>query len=157
MKKKQVINIAIVSLNDKFSKSVASSLANKLDMHFADIHEMIVYDLISPEEVIEKCGVEYLKKRERATIFNCCNFNNTVLSANFDIIKEYANLFENTIIVYLRLPEEKVVQSVAKIDFNNRDNFLNKNCDIQVNLTKCLTAGAVKKICEKLGELYENS
>ena len=62
------INILIVSLNDTFSNKVAISLADRLDMFVVDCYQMIVYDLTNPKEVLEKCGIEYFKKRERSVI-----------------------------------------------------------------------------------------
>ena len=56
-KNKSAINIVIVALNEKFSKNVASSLAEKLDMFVSDCHDLIVYDLVNPKEVLDKCGL----------------------------------------------------------------------------------------------------
>ena len=81
------INIVVVALSEKFSKAIASSLANRLDMFMVDCHEMIVYDLIDPKDVLDRCGIEYFKKRERSVVRNCAEFYNTVVSINYELLK----------------------------------------------------------------------
>ncbi len=150
------INIVIVSLNEKFSKNVAVTLANNLDMFVIDCHELIVYDLINPKEVVEKCGLEYLKKRERSVMKNCANYYNTAISINFDLLKENIEQFKNSLIFYLRLPEDKVSKVANSLDYENRDKTLLELSNVQIELSKCLTLQAVKKIISRIGEIYEN-
>ena len=151
------INIAIVSLNDKFSKTIASSLASELDMFMVDCHEMIVYDLINPKDVLDKCGIEYFKKREKGVVRNCAEFYNTIISINFDLIKEYQSLFVNTLIIYLKLPKEKIKQVPNSISYENRDETLMNIVNNKVvELDKRSSTQAVKKIMERLGDFYEN-
>ncbi len=157
MDKKTPINIAIVTLNDKFSNTIASSLASKLDMFMVDCHQMIVYDLINPKDVLQKCGVEYFKKRERGVIKNCAGFLDTVISVTYDIIKEYHPLFDNSLIIYVKMPENRISQAPNKISYDHRDKTL---CEIAngrvVEIEKRSSVQAVKKIMEKLGDYYEN-
>ncbi len=157
MDNKEPINIVVVALNDKFSKGIASSLATKLDMFMVDCHEMIVYDLINPKDVLDKCGVEYFKKRERGVIRNCAEYYNTIISINYDLLKEYQELFSNSLIFYIKLPKDKINQAPNFVNYKNRDETLikisNKNV---VELDKRSSLKAVEKIMEKLGEFYEN-
>jgi len=154
---KDVQNILLVSLNDNFTKRVASLLSDKLDMFNIDCHDMIVYDLIKPKEVLEKCGLEYFKKRERGVIENCSTFLNTCISVNFDLINQYAECFNKSFIVYLKLPFEKITKIPDKIDFENRNKILESLSDEIVCLDKKSCNIAVEKITIKMGEKYENS
>lgn len=150
------INILIISLNDKFSKNVASLLADKLDMFVADCHQMIVYDLINPKHVLETCGIEYYKQRERSVLKRCAEFNNTILSIDFDLFKENFAFFNRSLIIFLWLPEERISKVVNKIDFENRNNFISKIADQTIYQDKFMVVQSVKKIINKLGEIYEN-
>ncbi len=150
------INILIISLNDKFSKNVATLLADRLDMFVADCHQMIVYDLINPKQVLETCGLDYLKKREKSVLKRCAEFNNTILTINFDLFKENFALFNKSIIVFLNLPIEKISKITNKIDYENRNNFITKNVNLVIYQDKCMVSQSVKKIMLKLGEIYEN-
>lgn len=156
-KKVAPINVVIVALNEKFCKEVATSLADKLDMFLADCHELIVYDLIDPKDVIDKCGVEYFKKRERGVVKNCAGFYNTVISINYDLLREYQDLFTNSIIFYVKLEKDKVKDVPNVVAYENRDQNLQaitkKNV---VELNNRSVAQAIKKIMIKLGEIYEN-
>ncbi|MBO5022153.1 MAG: hypothetical protein J6C53_01585 [Clostridia bacterium] len=157
MDKKTPINIAIVSLNDKFSNTIASSLASKLGMFVADCHQMIVYELINPKDVLQKCGIDYFKKREKSAVKNCAGFLDTVISVNYDIIHEYHSLFENSLIIYVKLPEERITQAVNKVSYTHRDEFLREIANgMVIELEKRSSVQAVKKIMDKLGEYYEN-
>lgn len=150
--KKNILNIILVSLNDKFCKNVATSLSEKLDMFVADCHEMIVYDLINPKDVIDKCGIEYFKKRECSVVKNCSSFLNTVLSINFELFKEYYQYFNNSLTIYLHLKKDKVARVPNKIDYQHRNDELIKLTDFKIDLEMRSCNIAVKKIMEKLGE-----
>ena len=54
MRASKKFNILIVSLDNRFSKLVAATLAEKLDMFVVDCREMLVYDLSNRKEIIEK-------------------------------------------------------------------------------------------------------
>ena len=151
------INIVVVALSEKFSRVVASSLAKKLDMFMVDCHEMIVYDLIDPKDVVDKCGIEYFKKREKSVVRNCSEYFNTVISINYELLKEYQNLFNNSLIFYVKLPQDKVEQVPSFVSYENRDKALEKMSNENVvELDKRSSLQAVEKIFTKLGEFYED-
>ena len=151
------INIVVVALSEKFSKTIASSLSDKLDMFMVDCHDMITYDLIDPKEVLDKCGIEYFKKRERSVVRNCAEFFNTVVSINYELLKEYQELFTNSLIFYVKLPKDKIEQVPSFISYENRDDNLKKiSKENMIDLDKRSITQAVSKILNKLGEYYEN-
>lgn len=150
------INIVIVSLNDKFCKSAAQSIADSLDMFKADVKDLIVYDLINPQEVLEKCGIEYLKNRERGVVRNCSEYYDTVISINYDIFKPNIDFFQNSLVIYIKLPEGKQDKIPNKIDYKTRDEFLAENCNLLVELEQKSIKKCVEKTLQKLGEYYEN-
>lgn len=150
------INIVLVSLNDKLAKSVARSLADTLDMLSADCHEMLVYNLTNPKEVIDKCGLEYYKKRERGVIRNCSEYLDTVISISFDMFKAYQHFFSNSLVVYLALPQGLEDKIPNELDFETRDAFLKENSQIVVGYSQKSAKQFVELTLKKLGEYYEN-
>ena len=150
-------NIVVVSLNDKFCKNIACLLAESLDMFYADCHELVVYDLINPKEVLLKCGLEYLKKREKNVFENCSQYRNTVFSISFDYLKDNISLFENSIIIFVDLPILKITKTINKIEYDNRTKYLKSISHITIKSEKCIVKKVVNMILEKLGEMYENS
>lgn len=151
------INIVIVALNEKFCKAVATSLSTRLDMFTVDCRDMIAYDLIDPNNVLDMCGVEYFKKRERGVVKNCAGFYNTVISINYELLSEYQDFFENSIVFYIKLPKEKIDQGPNRVDYVYRDEVLtkiSKGNTIKPNNKSILET--TNKIINKLGEIYEN-
>lgn len=151
--KKEIYNILLVSLDEKFCKEVSSVLSSEIGTYFADYKELIEYDLINPKEILEKCGLEYLRKKERGVIANSCDYRDTVFSINYDLYKQNYDLFKNSFIVYLRLDKELIKEVINKIEEENYDEFLKKTSDIVINISKKDAELAKQKICKKLGEL----
>ncbi len=150
---KDIINILIVSLDDKFSKLVSETLSSQLEMFNADCRDLIIYDLVNPKEILEKCGFDYLKKRELGVIKSTSSYQDTVISISYDLYKEYSLLFSHSLIVYLRLPKEKVRGVANSISYQSRDEFLASNNDIELYFERKSKLNATKQIIEKLGEL----
>lgn len=150
---KTINNLVIVSLDDNFSKAVAQTLANQLDMFGCDVKELIIYDLINPEEILEKCGYEYLKKREKGVVRSSADYQNTVISVSFDLYKEYSEEFTMSLIIYLRLQKTSIRAITSKISYQSRDEFLKDKADIVLMLDRKSKISACKGIVEKLGGL----
>lgn len=150
--KQDIINIIVVSLDEKFCNSVSSFLASKLDMYYANCKDLIEYDLIDPKDVLDKCGVEYLRKREKGVIENCASYQNTIIAINYDLFKDYFQLFDKSVIIYLFVPKEKISDTINNIVFEKRDKFLTDNSDIKIYIDKKFKINTVNKIIERLGE-----
>lgn len=150
---KTINNLVIVSLDDNFSKAVAQTLANQLDMFGCDVKELIIYDLINPEEILEKCGYEYLKKREKGVVRSSADYQNTVISVSFDLYKEYSEEFTMSLIIYLQLQKTSIRAITSKIAYQSRDEFLKDKADIVLMLDRKSKISACKGIVEKLGGL----
>lgn len=150
---KEILNILIVSLDENFGKKVSSVLASKLDMFVADCKDLVVYDLINPKDVLDKCGIEYFKKREKGVLRNCAEYHNTVLSININLFKEYYSVFNNSLIIYLKLDEKKITTTINKISYENYNDFLEKNVDIVVPVINKSKEKATEKLMYKLGEI----
>lgn len=151
-KKENLKNILIVSLDEKFAKNVANSLSDVLDMYFADCKELIIYDLINPKEVIQKCGLDYFKKREKGVISNCASYENTVIAINYDLFKEYSELFMDSLIIYLELPKLGLKETPNKLAYQSRDEFLKGNSDIMLSFNRKTILSATKQIIDRLGD-----
>lgn len=150
------INIVIISLNDKFCKSVGVQLADSLEMFNANCEEMIVYDLINPKEVLQKCGIEYLKKRERAVVRNCSEYENTILSVSYDLFSSFGDVFKQSLIIYIKLPQGKQDKVPNEIDFSVRDRYLLEKSHLVIELEQKSIKKCKDLIIKKLGEFYEN-
>ena len=151
--KKEIFNILLVSLDESFCKEVSSVLSSEIGTYFVDYKELIEYDLINPKEILEKCGIEYLRKKERGVIANSCDYRDTVFSINYDLYKQNYDLFKYSFIVYIKLDKGLVKEIINKIEEENYDEFLTETSDIVINMSKKDAKLAKQKICKKLGEL----
>lgn len=152
-KQKEVINILLVSLDDKFARKVVEKLAEELDMYHCDCKDLVVYELINPKEILEKCGVDYFKKREKAVLENCSNYRDTIMSMDYDLFKEYYYLFKNSMVIFLNCMSSQNFKLASKIDRVNRENFLRQNSNLEIFVERKI----LKKICyliiDKLKEI----
>ena len=151
--KKEIYNILLVSLDEGFCKKVSSVLSSEIGTYFVDYKELIEYDLINPKEILEKCGLEYLRKKERGVIANSCDYRDTVFSINYDLYKQNYDLFKYSLIVYIRLETNLIEEVVNKIEEENYDEFLKETSDIVIDMSKKDAKLAQQRICRKLGEL----
>ncbi len=136
IRKKNITNLLLVSLDEKFCKSISKELSTRLDMYNCDCKELIVYDLIDPKDVLDKCGIEYFKKRENSVLNNCANFENTIITIDFQLFKEYFNLFNNSLIIFIFVKNKLNFKVINKIDFDYRNNFLKEKSDIIIPVDK---------------------
>ena len=146
----KTINIVLVSLADKFCKGVGVMLSGELDMFNADAKEMVVYDLINPKEVLEKCGLEYLKKRERGVISSVCEYQSTIITMSFDLFNDNLECFNNSLVIFLKLPLKSVETTVNQLDYKFRNDQLAKNSDLTIDLDMKSKKKAVNEILLKL-------
>ena len=147
-------NIVLVCLDQNFCKKAAEKLAEKLEMFVADCKDYIEYDLVDSKTVLNLCGGEYLKEREKKALQAAADFQNTVLSINYDLYHSNYALFNSSLIVVLHLEKESLgaKETVNKIAFETHNNFLKDHANVIVNLDSLKVDSAVKKIIEKLRE-----
>ena len=150
--KKEILNILIISLDEKFSKNVSSLLASELDMYFVDCKELIEYDLINPKDVLEKCGLEYLRKKERGVLSNACEYQNTVISINYSLYSLNYDLFKYSLVVYLKIDEKSLSEVVNNIEEKNYNDFLTEKADIIVDADIKKKKETKNKLIKLLGE-----
>lgn len=149
----EMINILLISLDEKFAKNVALQLANSLDMFIADTKELIEYDLSDSKEVLKTCGLEYLKKRERKVVVKVSQYENTILTIGIDLFKDYYECFENSFIIYIGRKQKYITKTINKIEYENYDEFIKEKADITVNIDKSSANNATQIIMQKMREI----
>ena len=151
-KQKEIVNILIVSLDSKFSETISVAFANDMEMFFLDCRKMIIYDLEDPKAVEEKCGTEYLKKREKKVLKNCADFENTVLSISADLFHENCQVFSKSYIIYIELSQDFVKETIDNIEYKNYNKFFKQNADLIVKSEDENIPNLLEKIKKSLGE-----
>lgn len=145
-------NILLVSLEKDFCSAVAEELSSKLQMHFSSCEELVAYHIQDKDLILERVGLEYLKKQEVKALCECASYMDTVLSVGFDLFKNNFKLFTQSIICYLRLAKDNLKDIKSKIAFDERDRFLQQHSHFKIDLTKKDKRVACGKIIKILGE-----
>lgn len=161
-------NITIVGLPIKLVKNVSKLLAEALDMFYADINELLEYevDLPKAEKLV---GKNYVKKLEGKTVKTVSSFENTVVNARFSTLTNKSNhliLQEKTLIVYLKfssklfneaLKGEELTKSKLKIEqemFEVRDKTMSELAEVVVNAKNIKQKDLVKQIMKEVSKYY---
>lgn len=149
-------NIILVCLDGNFGRLISEELSGKLDMFFADLKAYIEYDLLDSKEVLEVCGVEYFQKREYSAAKHFARFTSSILTVDFDLFKQNRSAFtNNSFIVYLKLPKKALDKNETTniIAFDAHDIYLQKECDLTIELKNKTKSKSIKEIITKLGEV----
>lgn len=155
-------NLCIVGLTKLFTDEVCRELASSLGMFYANIDDLLEYELEDRNKIEEVCGREYLVKEELAVIKRACSFDDTIINI------DYANLNNETalgyvknssLIVYLRLGKDRFKaeldkdglsfnQKIMALDlFEDRDFICERLSDICV-----ACEGEMKDVLNKINE-----
>lgn len=162
-------SILIVGFLKQFNREICVKLSDDLNMFYADVSDLIAYELSNGDEMITICGQEYYDKQEIKTIKHISNFDNTIININFDNFynhDNYKNFKNNCVIIYCKIGLEELNKAIKDnndidtwptaidvIDFDERDKFLMENCDYVVENNKLNLAAYVKSIKEILNNV----
>lgn len=135
-------NVILIGFDQIFNKKIGMYLADKLDMFFVDVEELIEYNLINSKEALLKCGRDYIEKEERKTVRSVSEYENTIASISYDIFLNNKHFFEGNNIKILLRP--KKVNQVEKIALEDRITLLLPDCDYYIdnyqNVEDCFKA-----------------
>ena len=161
--------ICLLGLNRSFNNKTAINLAKKLDMFFADIDELVEYEIINPSQVEATCGKEYLQKLQRGCVKRASSFENSILTMNYYLLNDDVNLQNvrnNCLIIYLKLSKDSYTRKnrYNKIDklknilddfvFDERNKICEQIADITIDVSNKSYLQASNLVKEKLLEYY---
>ena len=154
-------NVAIVCLDNNDAKKISKKIAEKLNMIFADIDD-IISQKISEQDSTET-NLEGLKDAQKALFEEMENFDNTVICCNVEFLTKDNNL--ETIkkcskIIYLKCQKTEIIQDNLSFNlgyaFDIENEFCEKNADFVVEIAKNSVIDEILQIireCLLKGEL----
>lgn len=135
-------NIIIVSACQKNTKTLAKVLADKLNLLFADVEEILQYNIEDEFEIINKCGLDYLNKLKRKAILDIAGYENTFIYISLKLFvndKNFDKFKKRGHIIFLK-PTKKLLQNLYSEDTSLTKN--ERKIDIDAYLIRA-------KLCEK--------
>lgn len=133
-------NLVIIGFEKEFNKKLCIYLADKLDMFFVDVKELIEYDLVNSKEALLRCGKEYIEKEERKTVRNVSEYENSVVNIPYDIFITNRDFFKaGNINIFIKPFKADDIDDIVMQD---RIALLKNDCHIFIensenNIEKC--------------------
>ena len=162
-------NICVVGLSKQFTDIVCQQLANKLDMFYANIEKLFVYELTDLNKVEEICGVDFLIKEQISIIKRTCSYDNTLMCIEYPLLNNNDILQlikDNCLLIYLgvnkdRFKEEldnnedsKSVRIIELDAFHDRDLLCRNIVDISIDSEQLEMNDLINRIIDKILEYY---
>lgn len=162
-------NICIIGLTKLFTDEVCKQLSSSLEMFYANIDELLEYELQDKNKIEEICGKEYLVKEELSVIRRACSFDNTIINIDYvNLNNETALTYlkDSCLIIYLKLSKEEFKKEINKDGqtfnqmiisndlFDDRDLICSTLADIEVEIVDTTMETTLNKINEKILEFY---
>ena len=141
-------NILLVGLDYDFVKSVANELANKFDMFFLDVNDLIEYNLMDTKNVKVTCGIEYFEKVEKKIALSVAEYENTVINFPYSLFlnANFSNILsKRAITIFIKMDKETLV----------KENFRRKENKLSIEILTCEELN--KLLTEKAEMVVENS
>lgn len=162
-------NLCIIGLTKLFTDEICRQLSSALEMFYANIDELLEYELQDKNKIEEVCGREYLVKEELSVVKRACSFDNTVINIDYaNLNNETALKYvkESCLIIYLRLNKDNFKKEISRDGqsfnqmiisndlFEDRDLICSKITDIVVDIADININSALNNINEKILEYY---
>ena len=162
-------NICIVGIATNFIKKISKHLADELDMFYADIMDLLQYDLLDIDLATKQTSPEYVSKLLTNKVKNVATYENTVFTINYAALTENNNynlIKGKSLIIYLKLDPEllqkalqqnkttKSMQTISSALYNDRDSFCSKFAELVINLETLNDKQILNTIFAKVNTYY---
>ena len=157
-------NIFLLGLNRKLIQSVAYKLSLCLDMFYADVNDLLQYEVSDIAQVIDLCGISYVEKLESKKVKSVARFDNTIFTMSFPTFnanKEEKSIKEKSLVVFLDLPQAQCeeqdktpLHTLDNIVYKDRRKICQQYSDIVVRCIRMEEQHLVKSILQAIKKSY---
>ena len=165
-----VSNICMVGLINNYTKNVSKCVADALEMFYADVRELMEFDLINIAEASQIAGLDYIEKQESNKIKTLATYENTIFTLDYLCLNKETNLKNvksGALIVYLKVGKTLLKKLLEKEELPNSEEMLLESMFDEHNRLLCSYADVVvdiksekqdfvKLVLNKIEEYYEN-
>ena len=162
-------NICVIGLANDYLKLVAKQLADKLDMFYADVNELLQFDLINIEEARQKSGNEYILGLESKKVKSVSTYDNIIYTMSYSTLtnkNNYHYVTKNSVVIYVRmgditykkaLKQQKNTENQQKLALvvkRDRNALCKELADIEILARTLNVKTNVKNILKALDKHY---
>lgn len=162
-------NILVVGFLGELNDRVCKKLSDDLGMFYANIADMVAYELTNADEMITVCGLDYFQEQEDKVLKRLSTFENTLFCFDYSYFMNFVKKYfsKNCHIIYLKVSQQKIEAQIQKnndietwssaidaIDFDERNQNLEKLSDVVIECDRLNFQSYCKKIKEYLKSLY---
>ena len=130
-------NIAIICLNKTYSKKICKAFADFVDMFFADVNDILEYNLID-NKMLETAGIDYFEKQQNKLFCTLISYENTCINCDFAILNKNDNwnrIKNNSLLLFVELtPQQLENQTNVK---KTKDDFAHPEMALDVETEIC--------------------
>lgn len=146
-------SILVLCLNERAGSNLSKSLADNLGLHFASAKDIVAYELFDANEMLEKCGKAYFKKREKSSLKGLAGYDDTIIFLSYDLFVNNQTIFKTLHPkLYFKLPKRKLdkkTDPISLIAFEERDKLLQEKADLVIEVSGD-GKSAINKILKEL-------
>ncbi len=162
--------ICITGLAGKFTENITKKLAKELDLYYANVINMLEFDIIDIRNTINICGLDYYKKLVAKKLKELTTYENDIVYLNYYIL-QYSEcrpvIREKFITIYLDLPEQRYAKLIedenlteleAKLEkgvYKPRNKHFSSICDIIVKCKNKSETDIVNSIKKEIINYYK--
>lgn len=121
-------NLCLIGLSKQFTDEICKELSVRLDMFYANVEQILEYELQDMQRMEELCGKEYLLKEEKSIIKRVATYENTVVNINYSNLNNETNLNyikSNCLLIYLKLEKDRYRREQDKENLTKNEKLIN--------------------------------
>lgn len=157
-------NICIIGLGNSYTAKISKGVADAFEMFFADVTELIKFELMDVEYARVVCGDEYIHKVERSKVKMVSTFENTLFTMDYSLLNDEGSLKvtkDNAYVIYLKLSKDNLKKVIKEEDsrvsgesliydvYEFRNQLCEKYADIIIDCNELSQKEIVKTIADK--------
>lgn len=145
-------NICIIGLSKLLTDEVCRELSLSLEMFYANVDELLEYEIMDKIKMEELCGREYLLKEETSIINRVCTFDNTIINLNYsNLLNESVknSIKDTSLVVYLCLSKDRFIREMDRDKIGYEAKILNLDLFSDRNYI-CKTLSDINILCGDL-------
>lgn len=114
-------NVCLIGLAKNITDKIGKELAIKLDLFYANLEEIMEFELIDIHNVEIVCGKDYLAKKENSILKRICTYENTLVNIDYSMLNNNSTLEfvkDNCLIIYIRFDIDKYIKHLREEDMS---------------------------------------